>query len=132
LSEFVLLSSQASCHTQRLREKFHIAEGCCLLASAADTLLYYQELEFLQPLLRGKKIRALTTHNIRAGQQQRASKALMIQVMSMNPQGNQPPLDYGYRERRYGDDRLVADIDTSINPSDVLCGRGKSSFTHGE
>ncbi|CAB9515420.1 expressed unknown protein [Seminavis robusta] len=57
----------------------------------------------------------------------------MICVMAMNPHGNeapQHPVDSDSLSRRFDEQRLRPNIDVTINPSDVLCGRGKSSFTH--
>ena len=59
----------------------------------------------------------------------------MICVMAINHQGNeapQIPIDSESLERRFGEQRLRPNIDATVNPSDVLCGRGKSSFTHGK
>lgn len=59
----------------------------------------------------------------------------MILVMSMNSRGNQAPriqIDAASCNRRFQEERLTPNIDATVNPSDVLCGRGKSSFTHGK
>lgn len=60
----------------------------------------------------------------------------MICVMAMNSQGNQAPHVPADTDEsmyaRYEEQRLRPSIDASVNPSDVLCGRGKSSFTHGK
>lgn len=57
----------------------------------------------------------------------------MLLVMAMNSQGNQAPqhpIDSESISRRFDEQRLTPNIDATINPTDVLCGRGKSSFTH--
>ena len=54
--------------------------------------------------------------------------------MAMNSRGNEAPLipiDSDYGIRRFEEQRIRPNIDATVNPSDVLCGRGKSSFTHG-
>jgi len=56
-------------------------------------------------------------------------------VMAMNSHGNSSTRispDHDYLERRFDEQRLRPHLDISINPTDVLCGRGKSSFTHGK
>ena len=65
----------------------------------------------------------------------KAKENPIIYVMAMNSQGNQAPrmqFDSESINRRFDEERLTPNIDATVNPSDVLCGRGKSSFTHGK
>ena len=56
----------------------------------------------------------------------------MIYVMSMNNQVPRIQYDAASSNRRFEEQRITPNIDATVNPSDVLCGRGKSSFTHGK
>ena len=64
-----------------------------------------------------------SSHTVDESQQQSTSKG-------GPPQIQQPPIQ-ATDETNLDEERIHATIDMSINPSDVLSGRGKQAFNHG-